>query len=1187
MLGHPLRDYTAAATNSIGIIIIIAMEEEPEWTESHHLVGTRVSLPVILNGSRTAVTTSITHFGPSNPALRRPPLWRALVYKNDDDDNAPQLAYDLVASEVQQQQNSEAVTSTANASCWKTVPLAQGRYQMHLIRQIEKHVWPTIFSTALVEEILTQYTRHSGSSNHGAQLVRFTPSMILSRIQAACGIIQSQQVALNALISMNSNTATHTRFTDANTAFLASGARRTSSRLIENSIKESEAAAKAVGAATEAAKTDNLWKVQPGGRIARRIQEHLDKDLALDVNPEESDQKDKDDLAVNNPFLPSSLDAPAVLEFIGRKTKQLTMSDLQNLWDIDAFFQPAEADQELLDHIGDIRCKPVKDDIDLEDLDPAQFGKTQWKIMDDNTDYARIARMEAGHAVFPDWKDQMKEFCTKFEYSPQTDEDVARQLMEEETNTTGRSTRGRTMFYGTQTFTQKQLMDAILRQMSDASYVTLVDVLPLVPVDSSDPLRRIRTAMGKLVFKRSQCSRRLCEADFDENKHESYIRHLRAVEHDIRNLLLEQLTHTHSSVLATSADERGGTMDTLDEEEYGNLEWKKEGNELVGKEIFRPPFMHSTDAPHQCIWYTIESWSLSIDAVAGEDEKSEPIGNAKEPRMVERRKRFYAVPRDDEAPSLMLTEGQVIAGLRAAEQENHGKQESYHPFTKDIGSKVSMVSVGDSFSQLNGTIAGIDTLSKEDEVVHKILVLPDSASFKKDAFWASMNVDVEGLTTWEVDEDGTLYTIQQFDYDLSSAAWRECRNIVSYLEKNPKAAPFLDPVDPVALGVPHYFDIIKEPMDVSTLLKKLESGRYATIPPHMTVGRSPTCRMLKGPFRRDVELIFDNAINFNPPDDWIHVSARALKKLVLKKIDVAAKAAEESYVGSRKRKSLYVDEDSDYEYESDSDFAAGNRKRKRQEKSIKEDSAARPIERPIRLEKMIDADGLRGPLSNLPINSESPSFSLPSSEWTCKASPVSGNGESIEGEMELIRELHLQQALLEQASSRRGRKPVSLETTKMSSMSIEYFIPGKATNQVLRSRRSVELYLERAHEELAKAVPDCYAGGSFPPYLGRVVNGTWEIRSQYVNAAVRWVLRGLVASNHLHLDDNQYLVNNAYYIDPLVDPLDQLDTREIQKRKKTAKAEESDEEEVELSAYEKLRAERVARNAERLKALGL
>lgn len=37
---------------------------------------------------------------------------------------------------------------------------------------------------------------------------------------------------------------------------------------------------------------------------------------------------------------------------------------------------------------------------------------------------------------------------------------------------------------------------------------------------------------------------------------------------------------------------------------------------------------------------------------------------------------------------------------------------------------------------------------------------------------------------------------------------------------------FLDPVDPVALNIPNYFQVIKKPMDLKTMTEKLEDGKY-------------------------------------------------------------------------------------------------------------------------------------------------------------------------------------------------------------------------------------------------------------------------------------------------------------------------------------------------------------------------
>ena len=63
----------------------------------------------------------------------------------------------------------------------------------------------------------------------------------------------------------------------------------------------------------------------------------------------------------------------------------------------------------------------------------------------------------------------------------------------------------------------------------------------------------------------------------------------------------------------------------------------------------------------------------------------------------------------------------------------------------------------------------------------------------------------------------------------------------------PEAAPFRIPVDPTALQIPDYFDIIKNPMDMSQIKTKLDNGEY------------------KDPweFVDDVWLMFENAWTYN------------------------------------------------------------------------------------------------------------------------------------------------------------------------------------------------------------------------------------------------------------------------------------------------------------------------------------
>jgi E1A/CREB-binding protein len=65
--------------------------------------------------------------------------------------------------------------------------------------------------------------------------------------------------------------------------------------------------------------------------------------------------------------------------------------------------------------------------------------------------------------------------------------------------------------------------------------------------------------------------------------------------------------------------------------------------------------------------------------------------------------------------------------------------------------------------------------------------------------------------------------------------------------QEPESMPFRQPVDPQALGIPDYFDIVKQPMDLSTIRQKLNNGQYTD--PWQYVD--------------DVWLMFDNAWLYN------------------------------------------------------------------------------------------------------------------------------------------------------------------------------------------------------------------------------------------------------------------------------------------------------------------------------------
>ncbi|XP_034027311.1 bromodomain-containing protein 3-like isoform X3 [Thalassophryne amazonica] len=75
------------------------------------------------------------------------------------------------------------------------------------------------------------------------------------------------------------------------------------------------------------------------------------------------------------------------------------------------------------------------------------------------------------------------------------------------------------------------------------------------------------------------------------------------------------------------------------------------------------------------------------------------------------------------------------------------------------------------------------------------------------------------------------------------------------------AWPFYKPVDAEALELHDYHDIIKHPMDLSTVRKKMDKGEYS----------DPQS------FATDIRLMFSNCYKYNPPDHEVVAMARKLQ----------------------------------------------------------------------------------------------------------------------------------------------------------------------------------------------------------------------------------------------------------------------------------------------------------------------
>ncbi|EOY22411.1 Nuclear protein X1 isoform 1 [Theobroma cacao] len=91
---------------------------------------------------------------------------------------------------------------------------------------------------------------------------------------------------------------------------------------------------------------------------------------------------------------------------------------------------------------------------------------------------------------------------------------------------------------------------------------------------------------------------------------------------------------------------------------------------------------------------------------------------------------------------------------------------------------------------------------------------------------------------------------------------KQCETLLNRLMQHNFGWVFNNPVDVVKLNIPDYLTVIKQPMDLGTVKKRLASGQYL----------SPL------DFAADVRLTFSNALTYNPPGNDVHYMAETLSK---------------------------------------------------------------------------------------------------------------------------------------------------------------------------------------------------------------------------------------------------------------------------------------------------------------------
>ncbi|OAX38990.1 Bromodomain-containing protein [Rhizopogon vinicolor AM-OR11-026] len=115
---------------------------------------------------------------------------------------------------------------------------------------------------------------------------------------------------------------------------------------------------------------------------------------------------------------------------------------------------------------------------------------------------------------------------------------------------------------------------------------------------------------------------------------------------------------------------------------------------------------------------------------------------------------------------------------------------------------------------------------------------------------------------------------------ISAAQHRFCLSTIRSLKKLKDASAFLRPVDPVVLNVPHYPSIIKNPMDLGTIERKLMSSNPAKPDLNPNNPRYYTAEE----FVLDVRLVFSNCLTFNGPDHVISQAGKHVETVFDKQI---------------------------------------------------------------------------------------------------------------------------------------------------------------------------------------------------------------------------------------------------------------------------------------------------------------
>lgn len=107
-------------------------------------------------------------------------------------------------------------------------------------------------------------------------------------------------------------------------------------------------------------------------------------------------------------------------------------------------------------------------------------------------------------------------------------------------------------------------------------------------------------------------------------------------------------------------------------------------------------------------------------------------------------------------------------------------------------------------------------------------------------------------------------------HEEPSDGLKALKRIIASLKNNKNYPPFAEPVDPVALEIPDYFEIIHKPMDLGTIQGNIDTNSYNN---SMELAVS------------DIALVWSNCYKYNPAGSEVSDNAVQIQRMLIKKME--------------------------------------------------------------------------------------------------------------------------------------------------------------------------------------------------------------------------------------------------------------------------------------------------------------